>query len=96
LWRLAVKPTTPPLNLGDAQWIEWGGAVRWMASDRPATTLREAAKAAGGHATLFRGDTPPDGAFTPLSPALATLHRNLKQRFDPRGIFNHGRLYPDF
>src|SRR3546814_5838725 len=22
LWRLAVKPTTPPLNLGDAQWIE--------------------------------------------------------------------------
>jgi glycolate oxidase FAD binding subunit len=96
LWRLAVKPTTPPLNLGEAQWIEWGGAVRWMASDRPATTLREAAKAAGGHATLFRGDTPPDGAFTPLSPALATLHRNLKQRFDPRGIFNHGRLYPDF
>jgi len=96
LWRLAVKPTTPPLRLGDAQWIEWGGAVRWLASDRPATTLREAAKAAGGHATLFRGDTPLDGAFTPLAPALLTLHRNLKQRFDPRGIFNHGRLYPDF
>jgi len=96
LWRLAVKPTTPPLRLGDAQWIEWGGAVRWLASDRPATTLREAAKAAGGHATLFRGDTPLDGAFAPLPPALLTLHRNLKQRFDPRGIFNHGRLYPDF
>ncbi|MDZ7594628.1 MAG: glycolate oxidase subunit GlcE [Thiobacillus sp.] len=96
LWRLAVKPTTPPLNLGDAQWIEWGGAVRWLASDLPAATLREAAKAAGGHATLFRGDAPADGVFTPLTPALLTLHRNLKQRFDPKGIFNHGRLYPDF
>ena len=96
LWRLAVKPTTPPMNLGEAQWIEWGGAVRWLTSDLPAATLREAAKAAGGHTTLFRGKPPIDGAFAPLAPALATLHRALKQRFDPRGIFNRGRIYPDF
>jgi len=96
LWRLAVKPTTRPLNLGDAQWIEWGGAVRWLASDRPAATLREAANAAGGHATLFRGKAPVDGVFAPLAPTLATLHRNLKQRFDPKGILNRGRMYPDF
>lgn len=101
LWRLAVRPTAPPLTVshrlgGDAQWIEWGGAVRWLISDRPAATLREAAKSAGGHATLFRGTAPHDGAFTPLAPALLAVHRNLKQRFDPRGIFNHGRLYPDF
>jgi glycolate oxidase FAD binding subunit len=95
LWRLAVKPTSLPLKLGDAQWIEWGGAVRWLASDLPADALRDAAKACGGHATLFRGDAPSDGAFTPLAPALLTLHRNLKQRFDPRGIFNRGRLYPE-
>jgi glycolate oxidase FAD binding subunit len=94
LWRLALKPTTPPLQLGDAQWIEWGGAVRWLASDLPAATLREAAHHGGGHATLFRGDTPSDGVFTPLAPALSTLHRNLRQRFDPKGIFNRGRLYP--
>jgi len=37
-----------------------------------------------------------DGVFAPLAPALLTLHRNLKQRFDPRGILNRGRLYPDF
>ncbi len=96
LWRLAVKPTAPPLNLGDAQWIEWGGAVRWLTSDAAADTLRVAAKAAGGHATLFRGTAPADGTFTPLSPPLSVLHRNLKQRFDPSGILNRGRLYPDF
>jgi len=96
LWRLAVKPTTPPLNLGDAQWTEWGGAVRWLASELPAATLREAAKNGGGHATLFRGDAPAEGTFTPLTPALLTLHRNLKRRFDPKGIFNRRHLYPDF
>ena len=95
LWRLAVKSSTPPLQLGDAQWIEWGGAVRWLASDLPAAALFEAAKGCGGHATLFRGDALAGGNFSPLSPALLRVHRNLKQRFDPRGIFNRGRLYPD-
>jgi glycolate oxidase FAD binding subunit len=96
LWRLALKSTAPPLQLDDAQWIEWGGAVRWLASDLPASVLREAAGKHGGHAVLFRGDAPADGAFMPLTPALLTLHRTLKQRFDPSGIFNRGRLYPDF
>lgn len=44
LWRLAVKSSTPPLELGDAQWIEWGGAVRWLVSDLPPAALREAAQ----------------------------------------------------
>jgi glycolate oxidase FAD binding subunit len=29
------------------------------------------------------------------SPALSTLHQRLKAQFDPAGIFNRGRLYPD-
>lgn len=95
LWRLAVKSSTPPLSLGDALWIEWGGAVRWLVTNLPAAAVFEAARSCGGHATLFRGHAA-DGHFAPLAPALATLHRNLKQRFDPRGIFNRGRLYPDF
>lgn len=96
LWRLAVRPSVGPLELGDAQWIEWGGAVRWLASDLPAAVLREAARSCGGHATLFRGNAPADGVFTPLPPALYRVHRALKQRFDPKGILNRGRLVVDF
>jgi glycolate oxidase FAD binding subunit len=96
LWRVSLKSTAPPLGLGDAQWIEWGGALRWLVSAAPATTIRNAARTHGGHATLFRGTPPADGVFTPLSPALLTIQRNLKQRFDPHGVFNRGHLYPEF
>ncbi|MCH2379695.1 MAG: hypothetical protein MK236_09785 [Pedosphaera sp.] len=33
--------------------------------------------------------------FHPLAPGLATLHRNLKNAFDPAGILNPGRLYEE-
>lgn len=93
LWRLSLKSTTPPLSLPGAQMIEWGGALRWQASDADAQTVREAAKAGGGHATLFRGGDKSIGVFHPLPPALMAIHRNLKNAFDPAGIFNPGRLY---
>ena len=32
--------------------------------------------------------------MTPLAPALATIHARLKQQFDPAGLFNRSRLYP--
>jgi glycolate oxidase FAD binding subunit len=95
LWRLSVKSTTSPLALSGRQLIEWGGALRWLRSTADATTIRDAAARAGGHATLFRGGDRTKGAFHPLPPVLMKLHRNLKQAFDPSGILNPGRLYPD-
>ena len=38
----------------------------------------------------------PAGAFAPLAKELARLHRELKQSFDPAGILNPRRLYPEF
>jgi len=99
LWRLAVPPTTPPLGLGRTL-IEWGGGQRWIA-DTSITThqARQSASAAGGHATLFRragqGDhVPADGVFHPLAPGPAAITRNLKNEFDPTGLFNPSRLIP--
>ena len=96
LWRLSVPSTTPPLALPGAQLIEWGGALRWLATNAYARTVREAARRACGHATLFRGGDKSAGVFQPLEPALAKIHRKLKASFDPEGIFNRGRLYPEF
>jgi glycolate oxidase FAD binding subunit len=92
LWRLSLPATTPPLEMNAEQFVEWGGALRWLRTMADAAEVREIARRAGGHATLFRGGDRTD-VFHPLSPAVAALHRRLKSVFDPGGIFNPGRMY---
>ncbi len=99
LWRLSVPQTAPVLDLPEPPLVEWHGGQRWVRTEPGAgPQLRQVAAQAGGHATLFAAARPSsDGSrFTPLSPALARIHRELKRQFDPAGIFNRGRLYPDF
>ncbi|MCK9379837.1 MAG: glycolate oxidase subunit GlcE [Sulfuritalea sp.] len=95
LWRLSLPSVTPPLDLPGSQLIEWGGAQRWLRGAGDVASLRETAAKAGGHATLFRGGDKNGGVFSPLPPALMEVHRRLKQSFDPYGVFNPGRLYPE-
>jgi len=98
LWRLSVKSTAPYRDLGGEQLIEWGGALRWLAAGprTDAAEVRAWAHGNGGHATLFRATDKTAGAFHPLPEAIHQLHRRLKATFDPAGILNRGRLYPDF
>jgi glycolate oxidase FAD binding subunit len=96
LWRLSVPSTTPVLQLPGDTLTEWGGAQRWLKTSADATTIRAAAEAAGGHATLFRGGDKSVGVFHPLKAPVAGIHRRLKASFDPAGIFNPHRMYPDF
>ncbi len=93
LWRLSLPSTAPPLSLRGEQLIEWGGGQRWLRSHAEGYAVREAAREAGGHATLFRASDRSDAAFAPLSAPLMKVQRRLKQAFDPAGIFNPGRLY---
>jgi len=95
LWRLSVPQTAPPLKLSGEQLVEWGGAQRWLCTSAPAAQLRDAAAAVGGHATLFRGNDKRAGVLAVLKPPLDRIHRELKKAFDPDGVFNPGRLYPD-
>lgn len=102
LWRLAVPDTTAPMQTGPGETLlEWGGAVRWVkAPAARAAELRAGAGAAGGSATLFRRALAPDATaapvFHPLSAPLLRIQRELKQQFDPAGIFNRARMFPDF
>ncbi len=90
LWRLAVKSTAAPLGLSGAVLTEWGGALRWIASDHAPAQLHKAARDAGGHALQFRGANPAHPQLGSLDPVLAQIHRRLKHAFDPKGILNPG------
>lgn len=98
LWRFSVPSVAAPLTVAGEQLIEWGGAQRWIkaAPGVDVQTIRAAATKAGGHATLFKGGDKSVGVFHPLQPAVARIHRHLKNTFDPAGVFNPGRMYTDF
>jgi glycolate oxidase FAD binding subunit len=99
LWRLSLPAGAPPVPLPGEQLIEWGGAQRWWVTRESAARVRQIAAASGGHATLFRARDKAVassglGVFTPLKAPLDRIHQELKQAFDPDGVFNPGRLYP--
>jgi glycolate oxidase FAD binding subunit len=96
LWRVSVPSTATWLDVQGEQLVEWGGALRWIATGADAKTVREVAAKAGGHATLFRGGDKSVGVFHPLTPSVAALHKKLKAEFDPAGLFNRGRMFKDW
>lgn len=98
LWRLSLPAVAPALIESQVagaenQFIEWGGAQRWLWSAARDESIRATAQALGGHAVRFNNQHGEGESFAPLSPALMAIHRRLKQTFDPQGIFNPGRLY---
>jgi glycolate oxidase FAD binding subunit len=101
LWRLSVAQTAPVLDLPWAQLIEWHGGVRWLwAPLQAGPQLQTVARAVGGNAMVFVAEAADlTGAKCPFRsdvPGQAALLKRLKAAFDPAGIFNAGRLYPDF
>ena len=98
VWRVSVKPTdgarvAERLPGAELQ-FDWGGGLVWVRS-AVELDVRAALGDIGGHATLMRA--PPAvlerlGAFAPEPAPLVALSRRLRERFDPAGILNPGRL----
>jgi glycolate oxidase FAD binding subunit len=95
LWRLSLPPDTAAMELPGAVMLDWAGAQRWLKSDAPAAGIQELAARARGTAMCYNpsADRP---AFPALHAVLLRYHRQLKQRLDPHGTFNPGRMYADF
>ncbi|HEX2885091.1 2-hydroxy-acid oxidase, partial [Vineibacter terrae] len=106
LWKISCPPTEGARVVGairaqrpDAQaQYDWSGGLVWLAlagGDAAPDAVRGALVSCGGHATLVRAPealraTVP--VFHPQPAALAALSRRVKESFDPKGLFNAGRL----
>ena len=78
---------------------DWSGGLVWLAlppsADADHAMVRAGLGATGGHATLIRAPEAVRAVvpvFQPQSPALASLSRRVKESFDPKGLFNPGRM----
>ena len=100
LWRVSVRPDAPWMEVPYPAAVDWAGALRWVLAPPSASGQIAAwARANGGHAALWAHATAEErgaGVFDDLAPTLMAVHRRLKVVFDPQGIFNTGRMYPQF
>ncbi len=95
LTRVTLPPASPDLLAGSAQLVEWGGAERWISGEVDIDELRQRLQGVGGSVCAFRGHAEGVATFQALPPAMLKLQRNIKSSFDPAGIFNRGRIYPE-
>ena len=78
---------------------DWSGGLVWLAlpasADADHAIVRGAIGAKGGHATLIRAPEAVRAAvqvFQPQPAALAALASRVKESFDPKRLFNPGRM----
>lgn len=94
LWRMSVAAaSSPSVQLDNHQLVEWGGALRWIKSKSPANVIQGVAKKRQGQAILFKGDVVGVDAFPTPDKVMFELHKRLKRKLDPKGIFNPDRMY---
>jgi glycolate oxidase FAD binding subunit len=104
LWRVSVPPSAGPTVLaavepfGATGFLDWGGGLVWLtgpASAETHTAIRHAATAANGVWWLIKAPEPLRAVVDvlPAEPsALKKIRSRVQQSFDPRGIFNPGRM----
>ncbi len=104
VWRVSVPPSAGPGVLraveavGVTGFLDWGGGLIWLtgpADEATHAAVCAAARAARGVWWLMRAPEPLRAVVDvvpPESPALAAIRRRVEEKFDPRGIFNPGKL----
>ena len=107
VWKISCPPTEGPAILArirtqrpSAQaFYDWSGGLIWLAlppsDDADHTIVRGALGSTGGHATLIRALAEATGrseAKEPQPAPLAALAARVKESFDPKRLFNPGRM----
>jgi glycolate oxidase FAD binding subunit len=107
VWKISCPPTQGPAIVARVRaqraaaeaFYDWSGGLVWLAlpasADADHALVRGAIGPTGGHATLIRAPEAVRAAvpvFQPQTPALAALAARVKESFDPKGLFNPGRM----
>ena len=107
IWRVSIAPSAAPALIAALEkalaprwFLDWGGGLAWLAvaavQDGGAAAIRAAL--GDGHATLIRaGDAlrASIAVFQPQSRGVAALSARVKESFDPKRLFNRGRMYAE-
>jgi glycolate oxidase FAD binding subunit len=106
VWRIVCPPASGGAlgeqlarETGGDVIYDWGGGLIWLAlppkPDAQAALVRPRVEAAGGHATLIRASDDVRrnvDVFHPQNDGLAALNERVRRSFDPKNIFNRGRM----
>jgi glycolate oxidase FAD binding subunit len=107
VWKISCPPTAGPgivsriraLRPTAEAFYDWSGGLIWLAlpasADADHKIVRGALDQAGGHATLIRAPESIRASvpvFHPQPAPLAALASRVKESFDPKRLFNPGRM----
>jgi glycolate oxidase FAD binding subunit len=107
VWKISCPPTEGPAIVARIRekrptagvFYDWSGGLVWLAlpasADADHRIVRGAIGVRGGHATLIRASEQVRAAvpvFQPQPAALAALASRVKESFDPKRLFNPGRM----
>ena len=87
LWRILVSPATPMLDIPGQWLIDWGGAQRWLQSERSEDDIRLRTIDHGGLAHSYGTQQAPQTKFHRIEPNIMQLFKRIKTAFDPHGVF---------
>ncbi|MCG8490000.1 MAG: FAD-binding protein [Sneathiellales bacterium] len=107
IWKVSIPPASSPAYIdkvkqacpGIEYYFDWGGGLVWLKvpeemENGGETFVRNFPD--GGHATLIRGNIllrNTISPFQPQDPVMTLLMEKVRAGFDPKGIFNPGRMY---
>jgi glycolate oxidase FAD binding subunit len=98
IWRISVAPSDAPqiianLKIQKRYFFDWSGGLIWLEVPHGTDGAFIRSTFNSGHATLIRSaHKTAQTIFHPQAPALAALSQRVKNSFDPKNIFNPGRM----
>jgi len=104
VWKISTAPSMGHhilsalrMQTGVDGYLDWQGGLLWLRMEAgvEADPVRDLVRQAGGHATLVRASEEMRRSvpvFQPEAAAIAALSARIREKFDPSGIFNRGRI----